>query len=185
MADVKDFIHVYENVLDESTCHFLIDVFEKYIDKHERYNNNGNPNFTQFNLTGNKDLTSEITQVHDFLIKKTIDYRNIYYNFMDSQVFPIDHAFEEFRIKKYNTGGEDRFDTHVDVTNYASARRYLSFLWYLNDVQTGGNTLFTDFAIQPKMGSLLIFPPLWMFPHMGEPPISGSKYIMSTYLHYI
>ena len=26
------------------------------------------------------------------------------------------------------------FDTHVDVQDHASARRFLSFMWYLNDV---------------------------------------------------
>ena len=61
---------------------------------------------------------------------------------------------------------------------------FITYLWYLNDVETGGNTIFRDFMIQPKRGSLLVFPPMWMFPHKGEPPISGSKYIMSTYLHY-
>ena len=184
MVDLNDFIHVYENVLDESICNFLINVFDGNFDKHERHDNDGKPNFSQFNLTENKDLSAEINQVHNLLIKKTIDYRNVYYDFIDGRVFPTDHAFEQFRIKKYNPGGEDRFDTHVDVIDHSTARRYLAFLWYLNDVDTGGNTIFRDFMIQPKRGSLLVFPPMWMFPHKGDPPISGSKYIMSTYLHY-
>ena len=184
MVELNDFIHVYEEVLDESVCNFLINTFEQNPDKHERHNNDGKPNFTQFNLTENKDLSSEVNQVHNLLIKKTIDYRNVYYEFIDGRVFPNDHAFEQFRIKKYNPGGEDRFDTHVDVIDYPSARRYLSFMWYLNDVETGGSTIFKDLLIQPKKGSLLVFPPLWLFPHKGDPPISGPKYIMSTYLHY-
>jgi hypothetical protein len=57
-------------------------------------------------------------------------------------------------------------------------------MWYLNDVETGGETVFKDLIIQPKKGTLLIFPPLWMFPHKGNAPIGESKYIMSTYLHY-
>ena len=57
-------------------------------------------------------------------------------------------------------------------------------MWYLNDVNEGGKTVFKDIEIQPKQGTLIVFPPLWMYPHKGEPPTSGSKYIMSTYLHY-
>ena len=38
--------------------------------------------------------------------------------------------------------------------------------------------------IDPKKGRLVMFPPMWMFPHNGKPPISGPKYILSTYLHY-
>jgi len=43
---------------------------------------------------------------------------------------------------------------------------------------------FSDLIIKPKKGTLIIFPPLWMFPHKGNPPISESKYLLSTYLHY-
>jgi len=34
--ELNDFIHVYDNVLDSSTCNFLIETFESYSDKHER-----------------------------------------------------------------------------------------------------------------------------------------------------
>ena len=52
-------------------------------------------------------------------------------------------------------------------------------------VDNGGETVFSDLKIVPKKGNLLVFPPLWMFPHRGNPPISGPKYIMSGYLEYI
>jgi len=184
MDELQDFIHIYESVLESDICDFLISLYEQVADKHERHENEGKPNFTQFNLTENRELSSEINQVHSHIIKKVFEYRDKYYEFIDNRVFPQEHALEQFRIKKYNPGGEDRFDTHVDVTNYESARRFLSFMWYLNDVEVGGNTVFKDVRIQPKKGTLIVFPPLWMFPHKGESPISGPKYIMSTYLHY-
>jgi len=184
MDELNDFIHTYENSLELDICDFLISLFEQVPDKQERYENEGKPNFTQFNLTENRELTTEINQVHNHIIKKIFEYRDLYYEFVDKRVFPEEHALEQFRIKKYNPGGEDRFDTHVDVTNYESSRRFLSFMWYLNDVESGGETTFKDLSIQPKKGTLLIFPPLWMFPHKGIPPLSGPKYIMSAYLHY-
>jgi hypothetical protein len=184
MDELNDFIHIYENALESNICDFLISLFDQEPDKHERHDNDGKPNFTQFNFTENRDLTSEVEQVHNHVIKNVFTYRDKYYEFVDTRVFPKDHAFEQFRIKKYNPGGEDRFDTHVDVLDYLSARRFLSFMWYLNDVETGGETVFKDLIIKPKKGTLLVFPPLWMFPHKGNPPITDSKYIMSTYLHY-
>jgi hypothetical protein len=57
-------------------------------------------------------------------------------------------------------------------------------MWYLNDVDNGGETVFEELFIRPKLGTMIVFPPLWMFPHRGNPPISNLKYIMSTYLHY-
>ena len=184
MDELNDFIHIYENALEPDICNFLISLFDQIPDKHERHDSDGKPNFTQFNFTENCDLTPEVEQVHNHVIKNVFTYRDKYYEFVDTRVFPKDHAFEQFRIKKYNPGGEDRFDTHVDVLDYPSARRFLSFMWYLNDVETGGETVFKDLIIKPKKGTLLVFPPLWMFPHKGNPPITDSKYIMSTYLHY-
>ena len=182
--ELNEFIQVYDNALESDICSFLISLFEQVTEKHERYDNEGKPNFTQFNLTENKIISEEVNKIHNYIIKKVFEYRDIYYQFIDKRVFPEEHAFEQFRIKKYNIGGEDRFDTHVDVVDYASSRRFLSFFWYLNDVGVGGETIFTDLSISPKQGTLVIFPPLWTFPHKGNPPISNEKYLLSTYLHY-
>lgn len=184
MVELNDLIHVYENALESNICEFLISLFEQVPDKHERYDNDGKPNFTQFNLTENRDLTPEVSQVHNHIIKKIFEYRDKYYEFVNDSVFPKEHAFEQFRIKRYTPDSEDRFDTHVDVIDHESARRFLSFMWYLNDVEIGGNTIFKDLDISPKKGTLVVFPPLWMYPHRGESPISNPKYIMSAYLHY-
>jgi hypothetical protein len=184
MDELRDLIHVHENVLNQDVCNFLVNFFEENTNLHERYDENGSPTFTQINFTQNRNISDEVNSVHTHIIRTILEYRDNYYEFIDKRVFPEDHAFEQFRIKKYNPGGEDRFDTHVDVTNHDTSRRFLSFMWYLNDIESGGLTVFKDLTIQPKQGTLVIFPPLWMYPHRGEPPISGSKYIMSTYLHY-
>ena len=181
MARLNDLIVTHENALSSSVCDDLISFFESNPKKHETLNNNGTPNFTQLNLTKNRE---EKKVIHNKLIQTVFEYRDEYYKYVHKDVFPDSHAFEEFRIKRYNTGGEDRFDTHVDVQDYSSARRFLSFFWYLNDVEEGGETEFDGLAIKPKKGTLVIFPPLWMFPHKGNPPISGAKYLLSTYLHY-
>jgi len=180
-AELRDLIHVYKNVLDQDTCKFLIDVFENNQDKHERIDRNRSPNFTQFNLTQYSDDNKDL---HNLVISKTIEYKKKYYEFVDERCFPKENAFEQFRIKKYNNDGNDAFDAHVDVIDYTSSRRFLSFFWYLNDVSEGGETVFSDLTIKPETGKLVVFPPLWMFPHQGNPPISNEKYLLSTYLHY-
>lgn len=184
MVKLNDFIHIYENALECDVCDFLLSLFDQVSNRHVRYDQDGKPNFTQFNLTENRELSPEVNQVHNHIIKKVFEYRDKYYEFVDKRVFPEDHAFEQIRIKKYDIGGYDRFDTHVDVINYESSRRFLSFIFYLNGVESGGETVFRDLSVNPSKGRLLVFPPTWMFPHKGTPPISDSKYIMSAYLHY-
>lgn len=184
MVDLNDLIQVYENALDSDICDFLIELFDGQTQLHERLENDSRPNFTQVNLTENCEISRDVKLIHNEVIKNAFSYRDKYYEFIDKRVFPESHAFEQFRIKKYNPGGTDMFDTHVDVQDYDSARRYLAYLWYLNDVDEGGKTVFNGMSITPKKGTLVMFPPLWMFPHKGEPPLSGSKYILTGYLHY-
>ena len=182
--DLNDLVKIYDNAIEGDYCDFLISLFEGQPQLQVRVENENRPNFTEINLTENHKISRDITNVHNYLIKKTIEYRDEYYKFIDDRVFPKEHAFEQFRIKRYNPGGSDLFDTHVDVQDYSSARRYISYLYYLNDVEDGGKTVFNGLTIKPRKGTLVVFPPLWMFPHKGEPPISGPKYILTTYLHY-
>jgi len=184
MADLLDLVRVYENALPEDVCNRLIDKFENLGDLHERIENERKPNFTQLNLTAICNQDEELNYLHQLLIKTTFDYKKDYYKFVDARCFPESHAFEQFRIKRYLTDGNDAFDCHVDVVDHSSARRFLSFFWYLNNVDGGGETVFEGLTIKPVVGKLVVFPPMWMFPHIGKPPISNTKYIISTYLHY-
>lgn len=89
----------------------------------------------------------------------------------------------EWILKRYRSGGDERFQPHFDSIGPV-ANRYLVLLWYLNDVPEGGETAFVDLdlEVRPKCGRLVMFPPFWMYQHEGRPPISGDKYILSTYL---
>ncbi|MBE5316309.1 MAG: 2OG-Fe(II) oxygenase [Xanthomonadales bacterium] len=96
---------------------------------------------------------------------------------------PFTTRTSELIIKRYRPGGEERFQPHFDSLG-AVSNRYLVCLWYLNDVAEGGETAFVDLdlEVKPRAGRLLMFPPYWMYQHEGRPPLSGDKYILSTYL---
>lgn len=184
VIELNDLIKVYDNVLSKDVCDSLISFFEENKDKHEKIDNDKCPSFTQINFTENHKVDNNIEELHKKVLSKVLEHKKLYYEYIDSRCFPEKNSFEQFRIKKYLNNKEELFDTHVDVKDYSSARRYLSFLFYLNDVEKGGETIFTGMEIKPKVGRLLVFPPLWMYPHKGCIPISNEKYIMSTYLHY-
>ena len=178
---MDDFIRVYDNAIDEKTCEILIHMFDisgyKQIVK-----NGGTPNFTILNLN----------QKHPEVIKLlsgiTVDcLKNYKKDFPDyTRWYPQRLFLEDFRIKKYHSRSPDRFDVHVDVGDHGTAVRYLSFIYYLNDDFTGGETDFPTYSkkIVPKKGSVMIFPPTWQYPHAGLRVNKGVKYIMSTYCHY-
>jgi len=101
-------------------------------------------------------------------------------------VLPQDFSMEGMRIKCYRPNGVDQFGLHVDVANQGTATRFLSFLLYLNDSDAGTEFPLENHTVQAREGRLCIFPPLWTYPHRGLMPQDGStKYILSTYLHYL
>ena len=63
--------------------------------------------------------------------------------------------------------------------------RVLTYLFYLNDIDEGGETEFFggDIKIIPKAGKLIIFPASWTFPHCGKMPISSNKYIITGWIY--
>jgi len=62
--------------------------------------------------------------------------------------------------------------------------RILTFIFYLNDVDEGGETEFFEmYRVRPKKGSLLIFPALSYYLHRGCVPKSNDKYILTGWLY--
>ena len=199
MERLVDLIKVYDNALDDYTCEYLTEHFERSKRRHKKVSRNRTPNFTEYNLTRNVWREDRRTKkVYTDLVNKIDIHAQEYFNFVNHHfkylfpddivysrtVFPGYYGIERFRIKRYNVGVNEAFNTHVDSMNLITCPRFISFLWYLNDVEEGGQTLFHGKEVKPKKGRLVIFPPLWLFPHMGTEPISNTKYIMSSYLTY-
>ena len=115
-------VRTYDNVLPNKLCENLIKLFDS--SEHREYvNNNHKPCFTQLNLN----------QYHGDFLSLLIPYVAKIYNQYKTKFLPKLSSLEEFRIKKYMTTGDERFDEHVDVVNHATAKRAVAFLFYLND----------------------------------------------------
>ena len=171
-------VKVYDNVIPDYACKNLIDLFENNKEHQEYINEDHCPCFTQINI--NQISINIVRGFIPILQKIYLQYKND----IQSKYIPPLKDLEEFRIKRYTTNGNERFDEHVDVTDYNSSSRAVAFLFYLND--NDGNTLFPlhNLNIQPVSGRVIVFPPTWEYPHTGLPPKNDSKYIMSTYIHY-
>ena len=183
---LDDYVCVFEEAMDVNACADLIKLFNSHEvqELQEKYNNNKKPKFTQFNFTAHKELAPKLHQYCVGVAENAIEaYRK---NVPESEFWPEKVAFEQFRIKYYDPEQQDEFDTHIDAGNLPTSKRFLIFFWYLNDVEEGGETEFTNLnaKINPVTGRLLMFPPFWMFPHKGNKPISGPKYLLSSYLHF-
>ena len=123
----------------------------------------------------------------DQFLKQELN-RNLmkYKNKLQSKKIEFDEFnFIPFSIVKYEKN-EGHYKRHIDycVDWQNKKHRVISYVWYLNDVEEGGETFFDDnFKIKPQMGKLLLFPSAWHFPHSGAMPISNSKYIIVGWIY--
>lgn len=180
MNELKDYVRVYDDILTKEECDNIIARF----DKDNTLESVESPLFKFTQLNVNK--TPGWEDIADMYAKLAFSGAMQYFNDVEVPIVPQLEGFEEIRIKRYRPDENERFDQHVDVSDYKSSRRFLVMFCYLSDCD-GGETVFPtiDLEIKPKAGRVLMFPPLWLFPHVAKPPIGSSKYIMGTYLHYV
>ncbi len=76
------------------------------------------------------------------------------------------------------------FGMHVDATVASTHMRTVAALLYLRDIDGGGATEFPfqQVKLQPKAGTMVLFPPFWTHPHRGASPKSGIKYNLTSFL---
>ncbi|WP_088329544.1 2OG-Fe(II) oxygenase [Lacimicrobium sp. SS2-24] len=62
--------------------------------------------------------------------------------------------------------------------------RILLFMYYLNDVEQGGETDFyyQDLSVRPKRGRMVIAPAYFTHTHRGQVPVSNDKYILTSWV---
>ena len=176
---MTDTIRVYDKALPDAWCENIIEMFESNSDDHHTLTNrNFCPKFTE--LCINRASPAHVSGLVQFVLKVYDKYRND----VGVRFIPQFTQLEEFRVKRYLVGNGDRFDEHVDIQRERTAKRAVSFLFYLNTCE--GSTVFTrqELNVSPKRGRVVVFNPTSEYPHKGLPPTVDTKYVMSTYLHY-
>jgi prolyl 4-hydroxylase len=184
LTDLHHYIRVYDDNLAASQCRQMVESFAG-LERFQQYNGRGvragleESAWTELNVTRLSD------QSFALMFRMVIDAALERYN-RDVGLgiaLPNSGSHADLVMKRYRPGTDERFQVHFDAIHHV-ANRYLVLLWYLNDVAEGGVTRFPqlDYIVTPRAGRLLMFPPYWMYQHEGVPPLSGDKYILSTYL---
>ncbi len=183
-SDLRNYVRVYDAALDPALCRRLIESFG-VLQRFQAYNGRK----LRAGLEESEWTELNVTRLSDDgfvgMFKGFVERALARYNADVELAIPLPNSrlMSDLVMKRYRSGGEERFQLHFDAIHHVS-NRYLVMLWYLNDVEAGGETRFPqlDLAIRPCAGRLLMFPPYWMFQHEGAAPESGEKYILSTYL---
>jgi len=189
--EYNNYIHIQDNVLSVETCNMIIKKFNNSPRKEptsltiHRYVVNSNIHNTLGILFNEYDdewkdvfelLSKSIVDNLEFYLKKTnfpkLKYKSIF--------FPYCH------IQQILRGGF--YEPHIDNSKPSDLKEYpneriITCIWYLNDVDIGGETHFlkTGLKIKPKTGRLAFFPSKHPFLHEGL-LTQSTKYIISCWL---
>ncbi|WHZ20409.1 MAG: hypothetical protein OJF55_002558 [Rhodanobacteraceae bacterium] len=183
-ADLRQFVRWYDDALTPAFCEQMIASFRQAGAHHVKREHGWRAGleasaWTELDITPLADTALKgffFHQIDEYLKRYNADVR------LDIPI-PATTLLAPLRIKRYLPDAQEGFQLHFDSIGEV-ANRYLVYLWYLNDVEEGGETEFSSLGIKvrPRAGRLLMFPPYWMFQHTGRSPTSGEKYILSTYL---
>lgn len=122
------------------------------------------------------------------------DLSNTFLNRLTSTVLP--EYISRFPILKYkNLGvieskaqrtpaGGGFHDWHYEAPEGQFANRWLTYTLYLNDDFEGGETefLYQNMRVQPVAGRCCVFPTSFLHTHRGNPPMNGTKYILTGWV---
>jgi hypothetical protein len=192
----EQLIYTYDQAISPCLCKTIINMYNKEDDRFNGVTGRGfDPTFKDTIDFIIPNGVSRWERIYTFLNKELIKNIKIYFNQLNTiNNFDIlSHQYiggnflqyDSFMIQKYfkNKG---KFEYHHDfLCDFEKSRfRLVTFIFYLNDVEEGGETEIWGYKhIKPTAGKLLLFPASWTFPHCGKMPISSDKYIITGWLY--
>ena len=191
--NIENFIGVYDNYITKEQCNDAIKLFE---------------NQNKFNNTLDRMSfeNSSILQKQDRQFFVSESNLNFWWEELKAMIFNFDIAWKHYL---QNTGAAESYDTNLDgfkftrlkiqktlptegyhvwhiehQKGYDMESRAFVFSIYLNDVEEGGETEFLHFSkrTKPKRGRIVIWPAAFPYIHRGNPPLSGEKYIVTSWM---
>ena len=190
-VNINNFIGVYDNYITKEECNKAIQLYEEQ---------------NKFNNTINR-MTIEkmpILQKQDKQFFAMPNNINFWWDDLKSLIFNFDMAWKHYCT---HTGAQDAYGgepfhfTNIKIqktlptegyhvwhlehgVGYGIEPRAFVFSIYLNEVEEGGETEFINFSkrVKPKTGRIAIWPAGFPYVHRGNPPLSGEKYILTSWM---
>ncbi len=183
----KSFIFEQKEALPDFLCDGMVERFEaNQADQYagrvgsEMGNNESLKKTTDLIASGKAHWKDVDNNLFRSLAMALNEFKEIYPYFADMSRFKD----MGYNLQRYQEG--EYYHWHVDADNQALSTRQLVALWYLNDVEKGGETefIFQDVSVKPEKGKLMLFPPFWTHEHRATEVLKGVKYIATTWITF-
>ena len=182
----EDFIGFYENQFPDRLCDALVDVFTQV-------ENEQSIDIQRINAVERSDCSinlqcfangSNITvRCNDLIFDSFHHYADNYPILKKCSVFNPTLKLQ----KTISGGGFHNWHNEKPLSiNDCDKDRLLAWMVYLNDDYEGGETEFNYLSkrIEPKKGTLLMWPTGFTHTHRGGMVVSGKKYILTGWIYY-
>jgi len=190
-VNINNFIATYDNYITEQECNRAINLFEKQ---------------NKFNNTMNRISSehSSVLQKQDQQFFASAGNLDFWWEDLKAMMVNFDLAFNHYVD---NTGAHEAYGRmkfhftslkiqktlptegyhiwHIEHgVGFENEARAFVFTVYLNDVEEGGETEFLhqSVRVKPKKGRIVIWPAGFPYVHRGNPPLSGEKYILTSWM---
>ena len=181
--ETDTYVLINKTSLSKPLCNEIIERFERQENKRDGSIASGIfkdiKNTTDFHLCEDSENWKDIDKVLSNELSKALEEYIVRlkgsfgYNSMSDK---------GFQIQRYEKG-VGKYNIHNDFIHNKEEARIITYLWYLNTIEEGGETNFLDRGIvKAEQGKLILFPACWTYPHGGVMPVSDNKYIITGWV---
>lgn len=199
--NIDNFIGIFPGAVNDNICDLAIEHFEKAKELNfvrNRKETDQAPKLMKdtksYFLSGTSDLVdykNEILAKNDRGIFETFSQSlwNCYQQYVDHygvlETVGKHGISGTIKIQK-TSPGEGYHAWHCEHDGFIQGNRLMMAILFLNNVEEGGETefLYQSKRIKPRKGTILLCPSSFTHTHRGNPPISGDKYILTTWIEY-
>jgi len=191
-VNINNFIGIYDNYITPEDCDKAIELYENQ----NKFNNTINRiGFEQSGVLSKQDQQY-------FANASNIE---IWWEELKPLMLNFDMAFKHYTK---HTGAEEAYGQPFHFTSlkiqktlptegyhlwhvehgkgHENEPRAFVYSIYLNDVKEGGETEFLHFSkrVKPEKGRIVIWPAAFPYIHRGNSPLSGEKYILTSWMNF-
>jgi len=188
--NIENFIGIYDNYILPEECDKAIKLFD---DQH-KFKNTLNRQAFESAPTLNKKDNQFFAKEHNIdiwwselkpmMANFDIAFRNYSETTGAQEAYSQEFHYSVMKIQK-TLPTEGYHVWHIEHNHgFDNEPRAFAFTVYLNDVKEGGETEFLHFSkrVKPKKGRIVIWPAAFPYVHRGNPPLSGKKYILTSWM---
>tara|TARA_R110000824_G_scaffold345690_1_gene532348 strand:- start:665 stop:1261 length:597 start_codon:yes stop_codon:yes gene_type:complete len=190
-VNINNFIGTYDGYITQEECNKAIKLF----DSENKFNKTINrQSFEQTSVLKKQDQqffagagNIEVwrSNLNSLLVNFDIALKHYEINTGIKEIYDIkEFHYTQLKIQK-TLPTEGYHVWHIEHgKGFDDKARALVFSVYLNDVKEGGETEFLHFSkrVKPKAGRIVIWPAGFPYLHRGNPPLSGEKYLLTSWL---